>query len=85
MSICHWNVLGASVHERGRWSVVLRRRLATGYPEDVHFLPGGATQLIVALWEGAAGDVNGRKSVTLAWTPFSLDATSRVSDADRAE
>jgi DMSO reductase family type II enzyme heme b subunit len=79
------NVLGASVHEQGRWSVVLRRRLATGFPEDVHFTPGGATQLIVALWEGGAGDVNGRKSVTLAWTPFSLDATSRVSDAGGAD
>ncbi len=79
------NVLGASVHEQGRWSVVLRRRLATGYPEDVHFLPGAATQLIVALWDGARGDVNGRKSVTLGWTPLALDATTRVSDAGRAE
>jgi DMSO reductase family type II enzyme heme b subunit len=75
------NVFGTSAHQKGRWSVVLRRRLATGYPEDVHFLPGETTQLIVAVWEGSKGDVNGRKSVTLGWTPFALDPTTALSGA----
>ncbi len=76
------NVLGASVHADGRWRVVLRRRLATGDPNDSPFRPGETTHLIVALWEGSSGEVNGRKSVTLGWTPFSLDATV-TSDARR--
>ncbi len=29
----------------------------------------------VAVWEGAQRDVNGRKFVTLGWTPLALDAT----------
>ena len=69
------NVFGAGVHAKGRWRVVLRRRLATGDPNDAPFRPGEATHLIVAVWEGAQRDVNGRKSVTLGWTPLALDAT----------
>lgn len=69
-------VVGRSQHEKGRWQVVLRRRLQTGRPEDAAFRPGETTQIIVAVWNGSAGDVNGRKSVTLGWVPFALDATA---------
>ena len=72
------NVFGASVHQRGRWSVVLRRHLATGYPKDAPFRPGQATHLIVAVWDGGLGEVNGRKSVTMGWTPLTLEATVRA-------
>ena len=68
-------VSAASRHDGKRWRVLLRRRLATGNPEHASFQPGGATQLIVAIWDGAKGEVHGRKSVTLTWTPFTLDAT----------
>jgi len=77
------NVLGSSEHEKGRWRVLLRRRLATGFPEDVAFRPGEETQLIVAIWNGAEGEVNGRKSVTLGWTPFLLEATTLAGDVGR--
>ncbi len=43
--------------------------------EFAPFRPGEATHLIVAVWDGAQRDVNGRKSVTLGWTPLALDAT----------
>jgi hypothetical protein len=69
------NVFASSAHERKRWRVVLWRPLDTGSPEDAAFKPGETSQLIVAIWEGTGREVNGRKSVTLGWTPFVLDAT----------
>ena len=68
-------VRAASVHARGRWSVVLRRRLAVGGPEHAAFKPGETTRFIAAVWNGANREVNGRKSVTLGWAPFALEAT----------
>jgi DMSO reductase family type II enzyme heme b subunit len=68
-------VRASSRHTGKGWRVLLRRRLATGNPEHAAFQPGDATQLIVAVWNGSKRDVNGRKSVTLGWTPFALDAT----------
>lgn len=69
------NVVAVSRHVEGRWSVVLRRRLQTGSPEDAEFKPGETSQLIVAVWDGARGEVNGRKSITLVWTPLVLAPT----------
>jgi DMSO reductase family type II enzyme heme b subunit len=69
------NVLAMSQHAKGRWSVVLRRRLQTGSPEDAEFKPGETSQLIVAIWDGSQGEVNGRKSITLLWTPLVLAPT----------
>lgn len=68
-------VRATSEHTGKRWAVVLTRRLATGDPKEASFLPGERTAIIVAIWNGAMGEVNGRKSVTLAWTPLVLDAT----------
>ena len=63
-------VSGTSQRDEESWSVVLRRRLAgESLPR---FEPGAASQLIVAVWDGAGAEVNGRKSVTMAWTPFEL-------------
>ncbi len=70
------NVLGTSRHHQGRWRIVLRRRLATGNPEDTRFRPGEKTHLILAVWDGARGEVNGRKSVTMMWTPIVLGSTA---------
>ncbi len=76
------NVLAASEHRNGRWAVVLRRRLSTGDPEDPAFKPGETAQLIVAVWDGSRGEVNGRKSVTLNWVPLALGTTVKA-DAGR--
>lgn len=69
------NVRGLGRHADGRWSVVLRRQLATGNPRDPMFRPGGTVNAIFAVWDGAAGEVNGRKSITMYWTPLNLDPT----------
>lgn len=76
------NVHASSDHAKGSWAVVLRRRLETGDPNDAPFRPGEGTQLVVAVWNGAAGDVNGRKSVTLNWVPLELAPTSRADAGD---
>ena len=85
------SVEGTSEYGRGRWSVVLRRGLASDNPEDATFLPGETTPLILAVWDGASDEVNGRKAVTYAWIPARFDgigsATAKadvgVSDAAR--
>ena len=68
-------VRAVSGRKQGHWLVVLRRRLSSGDPEGVSFKPGESTHLIAAVWDGGHGEVNGRKSVTLGWTPFTLEAT----------
>ena len=70
------NVRGLGRYARGLWSVVLRRRLSTGNPRDPMFRPGETVSTIFAIWDGSAGEVNGRKSVTMYWTPLTLDPTT---------
>ena len=70
------NILGVSKYRDGHWYVVLRRQLATGNPEDTLFRPGETTQMIIAVWDGEHEDVNGKKSITMMWTPLILDATT---------
>jgi hypothetical protein len=69
------NVYGVSQHAGGRWRVVLRRALSTGSPEDTLFRPGSRSHLIVAAWDGAEKQVNGKKSITMNWSPLVLDPT----------
>ncbi len=69
------NVVGVGTHLEGRWYVVLRRALSTGNPEDTLFRPGETTHVIVAVWNGEGAEVNGRKNVTMMWTPLMLDST----------
>lgn len=68
-------VYGTSLHESGRWRVVLRRQLSTGNPEDTLFRPGAASHIVLAVWNGSDKEVNGRKSVTMAWIPLELEPT----------
>jgi DMSO reductase family type II enzyme heme b subunit len=73
------NVRGVGRHADGHWQVVLRRELATGNPEDTLFRPGGSTQVVFAVWNGEESEVNGKKNVTLNWTPFALQPSSTAS------
>jgi hypothetical protein len=67
------SVAGTSSHVDGRWSVVLRRALSTSNTVDPVFVPGEASSLILAVWDGAEHEVNGRKAVTYQWIPAMLD------------
>lgn len=75
-------VQASSAHDEGRWSVVFRRPLEVG-EGAARFRPGSTTQMVVALWNGSNGEVNGRKSVTLNWVPVLLDAMESDSRAER--
>ncbi|MBW2391055.1 MAG: hypothetical protein JRG89_21850, partial [Deltaproteobacteria bacterium] len=84
-------VEGSSSYKRGRWSVVLRRKLETDNEQDPVFIPGQASFLILAVWNGDKQEVNGRKAVTYQWIPAKFDdtmsATARADygDSDAAE
>jgi len=67
------NVRGLGQYAKGRWSVVLRRQLTTGNPRDPLFRSGATYNTIFAVWDGGSKEVNGRKSVTIFWTPLRLD------------
>jgi hypothetical protein len=68
-------VEGISDYRQGRWSVVLRRDLITHNDEDPAFVPGETTSFILAIWNGAKQEVNGRKAVTYAWIPARFEST----------
>jgi len=70
------NVRGLGIHEDGNWSVVLRRRMATGQPRDPHFRASDETMAIFAVWNGEEGDVNGMKAITMNWTPVTFAPTT---------
>jgi DMSO reductase family type II enzyme heme b subunit len=67
------DVEGSSEYKRGRWSVVLRRKLETSNEDDPVFIPGRSSSLILAIWNGDKKEVNGRKAVTYQWIPAKLD------------
>jgi mono/diheme cytochrome c family protein len=49
----------------GTYRVVLRRTLAARGPDAVRLRPGRTTPVAFAVWNGAAGDRDGKKSVTI--------------------
>lgn len=69
------SVEGISDYKHGRWTVVLRRKLETANKLDPVFIPGEASHLILAVWNGDQHEVNGRKSVTYQWIPAKFDDT----------
>lgn len=56
----------------GRWQVVMVRALKTGNPRDVQFEPGLATAAAFAVWDGAQGDRDGQKAVSV-WQRLLLE------------
>ena len=56
----------------GRWQVVLRRPMRTGSEGDVALPAGGTAAVAFAVWDGAAGDRDGQKSVTI-WHELQLE------------
>jgi mono/diheme cytochrome c family protein len=57
------NALG--VYETGAYHVQLRRALRGGGADAVSLAPGSRTAVSFAVWNGAAGDRDGKKSVTI--------------------
>jgi len=53
------------VHETGAYHVQLRRALRGSGKDAVSLAPGSRTAVSFAIWNGAAGDRDGKKSVTI--------------------
>jgi mono/diheme cytochrome c family protein len=66
-------VLGVGRWAAGRWRVLMRRALRTGHPGDVQFDPGQVTTVAFAVWDGARGDRDGQKAVSV-WQRLRLEA-----------
>ena len=56
---------GFGVYDKGSYRVVFRRKLAGAGEHAVTLTPGRTTLVGFAVWDGAAGDRDGRKSVTI--------------------
>lgn len=66
-----------NVQATGEWGtdtyrVVLRRTLKPTGKDAVQLTPGGSTPVAFAVWDGSAGDRNGKKNVTI-WQDLRLE------------
>jgi mono/diheme cytochrome c family protein len=59
------NVEAVGVHEKGAYRVQLRRRLGGDGKDAVSLRPGSRAAVSFAVWNGSAGDRDGKKSVTI--------------------
>ncbi|MCP3915890.1 MAG: hypothetical protein GY711_10065 [bacterium] len=58
-------IQAASSWRDGAWELVLVRPLAQRGPTDVSLEPGACVAVNFAIWNGAARDMRGQKSVTI--------------------
>jgi hypothetical protein len=60
------------VHSTGTYRVLFRRSLWGSGAHTVSFRPGGIVPVAFAVWNGSAGDRDGKKSVTI-WQELDLE------------
>jgi hypothetical protein len=65
-------VMARGVYETGGYRVVFRRALTTTGERAVRLAPGAAVPIAFAVWNGSAGDRDGKKSVTI-WQDLRLE------------
>ncbi len=65
-------VEGSGSRSGSSWQVVLVRELESDRENDVNFQPGQTVQVALAVWDGATGDRNGQKSVTI-WHRLNIE------------
>ncbi|MCH9001682.1 MAG: c-type cytochrome [Planctomycetes bacterium] len=62
-------VQGSAVYERGVWRVQLQRRMELPHEHDGHderlFRPGDYLPVSFAIWNGSAGDRDGKKNISI--------------------
>lgn len=69
----HQDVEGKGSWDNDKWSVIIHRALITQDKDDVQFVPGMETYFTVAVWDGAEGDRDGQKSISLKWNPMKIE------------
>lgn len=68
----HQTIKGHGIWADGKWRVVMVRALRTGNERDAQFDPGTTVPIAFAVWDGAQGDRDGRKAVTV-WQHLTLE------------
>lgn len=63
--------LGRGEWKDSAWTLVITRPLAC--PQGSILVPGKSSALGLAVWQGGAGEVGSRKSITMVWSPFRLE------------
>jgi hypothetical protein len=62
--------VGRAVWKDGEWTLVITRALEVQGGSTLQ--AGGKSFVAFAVWQGGAGEVGSRKSVTMMWTPLTL-------------
>lgn len=65
-------VKGHGIWTDGRWRVVMVRSLQTANERDAQFTAGASVPVALGIWDGAQGDRDGRKAVTV-WQRLILE------------
>ena len=60
------------VWQDGKWQVVFVRKLALSEKERIQLKSGGTVNVAFAVWDGAEGDRNGQKMVSI-WNELVLE------------
>lgn len=75
------NVQGYGLSQDGTWRVIFSRDLVSSEADDVRFETGQVYFTAFAVWDGANGERNGRKS-TSQWVSLQLESVSRAEVTD---
>jgi mono/diheme cytochrome c family protein len=65
-------VEATGVHSTGTYRALFRRSFSGSGPHSVSFRPGAVVPVAFAVWNGSAGDRDGKKSVTI-WQELELE------------
>lgn len=68
------NASGHGVYEKGRWTAVMVKPLASTDTDELALQPGGTYSVAFAVWLGSTGDVGSRKSPSLTVHTLKLGA-----------
>ncbi|MEO5356341.1 MAG: ethylbenzene dehydrogenase-related protein [Nitrospirae bacterium YQR-1] len=69
----HQSPSAKGTYNKGKWTVVFVRDMKRAEGGDAEFVSGKKTYVNLAAWNGAGGDVNGMKSISIVWTPLVFD------------
>ncbi|MBI2370139.1 MAG: nitrate reductase [Deltaproteobacteria bacterium] len=70
------SAVGKGVYTNGEWRVVIARPFAAGDPNDPAWGPGKTVPVAFAAWDGGAGEIGGRKSLS-DWVAVRLSPAGR--------
>ena len=69
------NVQGRGIWKEGTWLVVMVREMRSKSDRDSQFIPGQSLPVAFAVWDGAEGDRDGQKAVSI-WQRLQIEKAS---------